>query len=134
GCHAPADRPVAELPAALARRRARAAVALLYIVGHDHARRLVVHPDQQLVRPDRPDADEYGNRPRAADALAERLERLQAEEHLGHREARTCRDLPMEAIRLETEIVRGRVHRNAGEERRRRGDRAAVEVLAAVEA
>ena len=40
----------------------------------------------------------------------------------------------MEAIRLEPEIVRGRVHRNAGEERRRRVDRAAVEVLAAVEA
>ena len=64
---------------------------------------------------------------------AERVERLEVEEQLRHREARARGDLAVEAVDLELEVVRRRVDRDAGEERRRRVDRAAVEVLAAVQ-
>ena len=67
-------------------------------------------------------------------AIPERLERLEVEEDLRHREARAGGDLLVEAVDLELEVVRGRVDRDAREERRRRVDRAAVVVLAAVHA
>ncbi len=93
-----------------------------------------MHPDQQLVRSDRPHADDDRDRPRAADALAERFERLEPEQDLRHREPRAGRDLPLEPFRLEAEVVRSRVDGDARKERGRRIDRATVEVLAAIQA
>ena len=128
-----------------ARARARAAApssaasapacssASLHEVGDDDPRHLVVQPKRQLVAPQRPDADEQRDRRGAAEPLEEAVEVVEVEEDLRHREARACLELALEPLELELEVVGGRVHRDAEEERRRRVDRAAVEVLAPVQ-
>ncbi len=88
--------------------------------------------DERLGRPNRPDADEQRHGP-AADPSAESLERFEVEQDLRHGEPGAGGDLAVEALGLEAEIVGGRVDGCAGEERRRRVDRAAVPVLARVE-
>ena len=79
------------------------------------------------------DADEHGDRPRAAKPSQEPIQVLRIEDDLRHREPCTGLELLPKTIELDLHVVRRRIDGDAGEERRRRIDRAAVEVLAAVE-
>src|SRR5207244_9949468 len=58
---------------------------------------------------------------------------VEVENDLCHRESRTGSKLRAEPFDLEVEIVGRRIDCDSREERRRRVDRAAVEVLAAIE-
>src|ERR671937_3087758 len=78
------------------------------------------------------DSDEHRDRP-AAELLLEAVEVGEVEERLRHREPGAGLDLPAEPVELGLEVVRRGVDGDAEEERRRRVDALAVEVLAVVE-
>ena len=120
-----ADRPRASEPAS----RSASCSALR----DDDARHLVVQAQREPVAPQRADADEQRHRRRAAEPLEEAVEVREVEDDLRHRELRACLELLLEALELDLEVVGRRVHRDADEERGRRVDRPAVEVLAAVQ-
>ena len=113
--------------------RSRGFERALHVLGDDHPRHLVVDAPRELQARQRPDADEQRDRGLAAEPLEERVEVRDVEEHLRHRELRARVELALEALELHVEVVGGRVHRDADVEGRRRVDRAAVEVLTAIE-
>src|SRR5207245_11437792 len=100
---------------------------------HHDAGHLVVQPQREPVARQRKDADEYRDRPSAAEAVDKSIQVLEIEDDLGHRELRTCLELPLKALELDLYVVGRRIDGDAGEERCRRIDRPPVEVLAAVE-
>ena len=106
---------------------------VLELLRHDDPRHLVVQAQREPVARDREDPREHRDRPGAAEHLGEAVEVVEVEDDLRHRELRARLDLLPEAVGLELEVVGGRVDRDADEERRRRVDRPAVEVLAAVQ-
>src|SRR4029453_10816284 len=76
--------------------------------------------------------DEEWDRARPAEALEERLEVREVEEHLRHGEAGTCLELPLEALELVVEVVGRWVHGYTQEEGRRCVDLPPVVVLSGV--
>ena len=83
------------------------------------------------MRADHEDADEDRDRP-PADELLEPVEVAKVEESLRHRELGARLDLLAKPVELGLEVVSRWIDRDAEEERRRRVDRLAVEVLAGV--
>src|SRR5919109_330397 len=124
----PAAAPQADVGCACA----RVEKPLLHMVGDDDPRHLVVQPQGELVAPHVEDADEQRNRGRSAQSFQEPVEVFEVEEDLCHGEASAGLDLAVEAVELQLEVVRGRVHGDPEEERRRRVYLASVEVLACV--
>ena len=107
---------------------------LLDVLWHDDPGHLVVESQRERVAAHVEDADEERDRARPAEPLEERFEVREVEEDLRHRELRSRLELAFEALELELEVVRGGIDCDAEEERCRRVDLTAVEVLARVHA
>ena len=95
------------------RARARPLECTLHVSRDEDAGHLVVHAQRKLVAPQRPEADEQRDRRRPAEPLQEPVEVVEVEEHLRHRETGSGLELGVEALQLELEVVRRRVHGDA---------------------
>src|SRR5207245_8145373 len=83
---------------------------------HHDAGHLVVQPQCEPVARQRKDADEYRDRPSAAEAVDKSIQVLEIEDDLGHREFCTCLALLLKALALDIYVVGRQYGIDAGAE------------------